>query len=355
MTPSSKAPRPLRVGIVNDLALACEALRRVVCSDTALKPAWIARDGREAVEMCAKDKPDVILMDLIMPVMDGVEATRRIMKATPCPILVVTATVSGNAGLVYDALGAGARDAVNTPTLTLDGAVGGGAELIRRLKMIVRVAEPARATSIAVPPRVAAPVLHDAHGVAPFPTLLIGCSTGGPRALGEILAALPKPLPFAVVVVQHISRDFAEGLAQWLASQCNAAVRLAKPTDRASVGEIILAGDDRHLVLSVNGALVQTDVPTDRMHRPSVDELFNSFASFGAPGVALLLTGMGRDGAQGLLALRRAGWHTIAQDQASSVVWGMPGAAVALGAATQVLSLPEISAAIMAKLRQRRV
>ncbi|MSR41824.1 MAG: chemotaxis-specific protein-glutamate methyltransferase CheB [Phycisphaerales bacterium] len=340
--PLEKPVKPLRIGIVNDLALACEALRRVVCSDPALEPAWIARDGAEAVAMCAVDRPDAILMDLIMPIMDGVESTRRIMRATPCPILVVTATVSGNAGLVYDALGAGARDAVNTPTLALDGSVRGGAELIRRLKMIVRVAS---ATPVVGVARSAPSSIVRTTALAP--TILIGCSTGGPRALGEILAALPKPIPAAVIIVQHISRDFAEGLTSWLSTKSNVVVRLAKSTEQLRVGEVIVAGDDRHLVLQSNGTLAQVDASADALHAPSVDTLFMSFAQHGTPGVAVLLTGMGKDGAQGLLALRKAGWHTIAQDQATSVVWGMPGAAVAIDAAVQVLPLESIAAATL--------
>ncbi len=342
MSPKSKV---LRIGIVNDLALACEALRRVVCSDPMLEPAWIARDGEEAVAMCGRDRPDAILMDLIMPVMDGVEATRRIMRASPCPILVVTATVSGNAALVYDALGAGARDAVNTPTLARNGVVDGGAELIRRLKRIVRVAElaplaVASSRSLFVPTRHAA-----------VPTILLGASTGGPRAIGEILAALPKPIPAAVIIVQHVSRDFTEGLTRWLSTKGGAEVRLARATDKLRVGEVLVAGDDRHLVLQSNGELALIEGNEDELHTPSVDALFASFAQHGGPGVAILLTGMGKDGASGLLALKNANWHTIAQDQATSVVWGMPGAAVALGAAREVLPLNSIAPACVAALR----
>ncbi len=341
----SVKPKTLRIGIVNDLALACEALRRVICSDPMLEPAWIARDGEEAVALCAKDRPDAILMDLIMPVLDGVEATRRIMKASPVPILVVTATVSGNAALVYDALGAGARDAVNTPTLARDGVVGGGAELIRRLKRIVRVADLTPVISLV--PR--APKAQAAHIATP--TILLGASTGGPRALGEILAALPKPVPAAIVIVQHVSRDFTEGLTRWLSSKSGVQVRLARAGERLRMGDVVVAGDDRHLTLQPSGELGQTDGSEDSLHKPSVDALFNSYALHGTAGVAVLLTGMGKDGASGLLALKQAGWRTIAQDQATSVVWGMPGAAVALGAAHEVLPLGSIAAACGAALR----
>lgn len=346
----------MRVAIVNDLAVACEALRRVLATEPSLSVAWIARDGAEAVECARRDRPDLVLMDLIMPRMDGVAATREIMRVAPCPILVVTATVSGNAALVYEALGAGALDAVNTPTIAAKGAIDGAAELVRRIRLIARVQgatapQPpaAAATRSAVAVASARPA-----ATAPFPAragaipriVAIGASTGGPRAIAAVLATLPRPMPFAVAIVQHVSSEFVAGFAEWLAAESRRSVRLARAGDRLAADDIVVAGEDRHLVITPEGAIAYSDEPRESLHRPAVDEFFSSLARHAAPGVAVLLTGMGRDGAEGLARLRAAGWHTIAQDEASSVVWGMPGTAHRMGAAVETLPLEGIGAAV---------
>ncbi len=387
----------MRIAIVNDLAVACEALRRVVTSDPSLTIAWIARDGAQAVEMAAKDVPDLILMDLIMPRMDGVEATRKIMRASPCPILVVTATVSGNAALVYEALGAGALDAVNTPTLGTQGALTGATELLRRLHLVERVGRHdassvantstntststnastnastntnigasvnARVPSLAAAkPRSTTPttVPTTASSTTPIssnlpenkalsPIIAIGASTGGPRALAAVLRALPLDLDASVLVVQHVSVEFVAGFAAWLGSEIARPVELARRGVVPRAGQILVAGEDRHMIMNARGALEFRDEPLTLTHRPSVDELFTSLATHARPGIALLLTGMGRDGAEGLLTLRRAGWHTIAQDEASSIVWGMPGAAHRLGGASETLALDVIGSAISKRM-----
>jgi two-component system response regulator WspF len=262
---------------------------------------------------------------------------------------------------VYEALGAGALDAVNTPTLGARGALDGAAELVRRIHLVARVqaaAAPAAASAGS------ATLVHDAGGHAQksaktsvFPLsptmparttprlVAIGASTGGPRAVASVLAAMPRPLPFAVVVVQHVSRDFVGGYAEWLAAETKRVVRLARAGERLVADDIVIAGEDRHLVAQPDGTLAYSDEPRELVHRPAVDELFASLARHAAPGVAILLTGMGRDGAEGLALLRAAGWHTIAQDEKTSVVWGMPGAAHRMGAAVETLPLDAIGAA----------
>lgn len=349
---------------MNDLAVACEALRRVVASDPALSVAWTARDGVAAVEMAARERPDVVLMDLIMPRMDGVEATRRIMRATPCPILVVTATVSGNATLVYEALGAGALDAVNTPTLGTSGVVEGGAELLRRLHRVAGAAAARTPVPAALPaiaeartppagaPRVAATAPDRGLGVPPV--VAIGASTGGPSAVAKVLSALPEEFPAAVLIVQHVSTNFIPGLIEWLSAETKRPVAAARAGHLLRAGDVLVAAEERHLACGATGVLEYRDEPREQLHRPAVDELFFSLAALGRPGVAALLTGMGRDGAEGLLRLRQAGWRTIAQDEATSVVWGMPGTALRLGAAMSVLPLDAIGPAVTAAVAALR-
>jgi two-component system, chemotaxis family, response regulator WspF len=338
----------MRIAIVNDLALAREVLRRVVLSNPAHSIAWSAVDGEEAVSAAARDRPDAILMDLVMPKLDGAEATRRIMKASPCPIIVVTATVPGNFDLVYRAMGAGALDAVETPTFGPGGVVQNGEKLAERLAKLDLAlrgghhAEPLTGsgpTSISVQlPRIVS----------------IGVSTGGPAALPIVLEALPRDFPAAVLIAQHLDAEYIPGLAERLRAHCRLPVRTAKAGDVPQPGTVYLAHTNDHMELSARLRLHYNPLPKDEPYRPSVDALFSSLAMHSPrPGVAVLLTGMGTDGAEGLLRLRMLGWHTIAQDESTSVVYGMPRAAVQLGAAVEVLPLPLIGPAIVSGLHAR--
>jgi two-component system response regulator WspF len=337
----------MRVAIVNDLALAREVLRRLVLSVPSYTVAWTAADGAESVRRAAEDRPDVILMDLVMPVLDGVQATRRIMAASPCPILLVTSSVTGNFAKVYEAMGHGGLDAVNTPTLGPDGKVRDGEGLLARLAKLERSRHvtPAAVASPPSPPPAGAPAGH-----LP-PLVALGASTGGPEALAQILGALPAGLPAAVVVVQHIAAEFAPSLAAWLQGRTRLPVRLAAAGEAPAPGEVRVAGTDDHLVLRPDRLLGFTPDPADYPYRPSADVLFASLAAhWPRPGVAALLTGMGADGARGLARLRAVGWLTLAQDRETSVVYGMPQAAARLGAACRVLPLPDVAPAILAHL-----
>ncbi len=347
----------MRIGIVNDLRMAVETLRRIVEATDGLEVAWIAMDGIEAVARTAEDRPDLILMDLVMPEMDGVEATRRIMAETPCPILIVTATVEGNARKVVAALAHGAVDAVQTPTMGLRGDVSGAAPLLERIERVRKDRLGLDATSVRSPavrapvpaPTSPAPMKPNADGARHGGMLLIGASTGGPQAIQKVLQDLPAPFPVPIAIVQHIDPRFVDGLCQWLGETTgHRVVPSAQGPQRA--GEVVVASGEHHLVVDRAGYHHDPE-PSDVIHRPSVDRLFESAAESGlVPGVAVLLTGMGRDGAEGLGRLRSAGWGTIAQDEASSVVWGMPGSAIRAGAAEDVLPLDLIGGRIATRL-----
>ncbi|MDD5679247.1 MAG: chemotaxis response regulator protein-glutamate methylesterase [Kiritimatiellae bacterium] len=340
----------MRIAIVNDLLMAVEALRRVVRSHPDYTIAWVARDGAEAVRKCAEDRPDMILMDLIMPVMNGAEATRHIMRDSPCPILVVTATVDGNIGLVFEAMGYGALDAVNTPVLGTDGKLAGAQALLRKIEIVGHLIN--RPASVSP----AATELNAPPAVKPhLPLIVLGASTGGPAALADILSRFPKVIDAAVVIIQHVDKEFASDLAVWLGTHCPLHVKVATPGCRPEIGVVWLAGTNDHLVLTKHGTLEYRVEPAGCFYRPSADVFFKSVAAHWSPnGVAVLLTGMGRDGGEGLLALRRCGWHTLAQDEATSVVYGMPRAAAELGAAERILPLGAIADAIMQGIEKKK-
>ena len=332
----------MRIAIVNDVRAASEALRRVVERLPGHQVAWLAADGAEAIAHARRDRPDLILMDLLMPNVDGAEATRQIMATSPCAILVVTATVSGNISLVYEAMGHGALDAVDTPTLGPAGDLAGTTPLVEKIGLIAKlVAAPAPAPR---PPPAAS-------GSGPLRLLVVGASTGGPKALCELLLPLPRDWNAAVVVVQHVDVAFAPGLAAWLGDRTGRPVRVAEHGRRPQAGDVLLAGTNDHLVMTAGGLLEYRAEPRDVFFRPSVDVFFESVAAHGPrSGVAVVLTGMGRDGARGLAALRQRGWHTIAQDEATSVVWSMPRAAIEAGAACEVLPVSRMPAAITPRL-----
>jgi two-component system response regulator WspF len=340
----------MRIAIVNDLPLARAVLRRLVLSVPGYSVAWEAEDGAQAVRAAASDRPDVILMDLVMPVLDGAEATRQIMARHPCPILLVTASVRGNFPLVLRALASGGLDAVATPVLAPDGKIAGADRLLVRLE---RLALQLRGQGDTTPRATRSwPAPPAPSGSTPLPPLLaLGASTGGPDALARILAGLPRDFPAAVVIVQHIAAEFALGLVDFLQANTPLPVELALPGAEPRPGAVCVAATDDHLVLRGGRTFAITSEPSDYPYRPSIDVFFESLAVSGArPGVAALLTGMQDDGARGLLALRQAGWLTLAQDQATSVVYGMPRAAADLHAACRILPLPQMAPAIVARL-----
>jgi two-component system response regulator WspF len=332
----------LDIGIVNDLEICIKSLQQVLASAPEHRVVWVARDGQEAVDRCRELTPDLILMDLIMPVMNGVEATRKIMQSTPCPILVVTSTVSGNAAKVFEAMSAGALDAVATPVIGKMDETVIGEELLRKINRIGQLTgslhrKPQKSRSIAKPK-----VQIDGIDL-----VVLGCSTGGPNILIEILSALPEKFPASIIIVQHMDKQFTPGLVQWIDSKINLPVSIARTGDIPEPGKVLMACTDDHLVMTSTLTLSYTEEPKDNFYHPSVDVFFSSVAQFWpGEGVAALLTGMGRDGAEGLLALHNRNWYTIAQDRDSSIVYGMPKAAAKLGAATDILPAGKIGKAV---------
>ncbi|MDH4562037.1 chemotaxis response regulator protein-glutamate methylesterase [Pseudomonas sp. BN411] len=326
----------MRIGIVNDMPLAVEALRRALALEPAHQIAWVAVNGAEAVECCCRDVPDVVLMDLLMPVMDGVEATRQIMARSPCAILIVTVDIEQNVHRVFEAMGYGALDAVNTPGLG-SGQAQEAAQLLRKIQNISWLMGQRDIRG-----RGAAEPIAQYRGGQRL--VAIGASAGGPASLAQLLKQLPADFSASVVLVQHVDEVFAAGMADWLASESRLPVRLAREGEPPQPGTVLLAGTNNHLRLLKNGTLAYTAEPTSHVYRPSIDVFFDSLVEhWTGEAIGVLLTGMGRDGAEGLKRMRDKGFLTIAQDQASCAVYGMPKAAAAIGAAVEILALERIA------------
>ncbi len=337
----------MRIAIVNDMVMAVEAMRRTLSQARGHELAWVASDGAEAVRRCAQDTPDLVLMDLIMPEMDGIEATRRIMANNPCAIMVVTADVNRHSSKVFEALGAGALDAVDTPVMERSGSAEGSNALLGKIHTINRLLHSGPATRSPLP-QYLAPAASRRQLVA------LGASAGGPAALARVLSALPADFPAPVVVVQHVDARFADSLAGWLGGRTPLTVRLAQEGDHPQAGTVLLAGMENHLVFINSNRLGYTSQPIDSAYRPSIDVFFRSIERYWrGDALGVLLTGMGKDGALGLKELRHAGHHTIVQDRATSAVYGMPKAAAEMKAATEILPLQLIGPRLMSLVLQR--
>ncbi len=328
----------MRVGIVNDLPVALQALGDIVRS-RGWSVAWTASDGLEAVGLARSAPPDIILMDLVMPVMDGAEACRRISEFSDTPIIAVTASIEGNSRLVYEAFSCGAADAVKLPSPGDKVRAGKLLGKMDRLCAARRNARSERAFDLPEAP---------SAGCRACPMLAIGASTGGPQAVMELLSGLGGGFPAATLVVQHMNPEFLDGFAAWLAKSCKIQVRLAGHGERPVAGAAYIAPADRDIEVDANGLFRLSDPHVSAIHTPSIDGLFFSLAknwkySEKGPGrganLGVILTGMGSDGAEGLLGLKNAGWTTVAQGRASCAVYGMPKAAAEIGACSAVMEL----------------
>ena len=342
----------LRVLVVEDSLTVRRRLCETLAADAAIEVVGEAEDGRRAIELCQSLRPDVLTMDMMLPVMTGLAATEYIMAHCPTPILVVSSSINrGELFRTYDALAAGAVDVLEKPR----GDEPEGhweRRFIDTVKLVarIRVITHLRARCGLGSPRVdAAPAsVIDPVPAGPCRLIAIGASTGGPGAIVEVLRGLSPKLRAPVLLVLHINEPFGSAFADWLDAQTPRRVAFARDGEPVAdvAGRVALAPPGHHLVVR-HGRLHLTQTPERHSCRPSVDVLFESVASdCGASAAGCLLTGMGRDGAAGLLAMRRAGGSTNAQDEATSVIYGMPREAALLGAAMHVLPLPDIGPAL---------
>jgi two-component system response regulator WspF len=332
----------VRIGIVSALPEIIDCLREAFTLRPLHELLWVAGDGAHGVELCAQYRPDLLLMNLGEPGNECLDAIGRIMTNTPCAILIVTRNTDADSSRVFAAMGRGAIDAVDAPLSSADGGAG-VAELLKKLDTI--------STLVATPRFI--PGTDSFGDTTSIPRIkprlvAIGASAGGPGALAKLLAGIPKDFPAAIVIVQHVDEQFAAGMADWLSRDSLLPVRVAVEGDQILPGVVLLAATNDHLSLKAKDRLGYTPEPSEYVYRPSIDVFFDSICAWwSGEAVGVLLTGMGRDGAKGLKALRNKGHYTIAQDQATSAVYGMPKAAMALGAAVDILPIERIAARLV--------
>ena len=338
----------IRVLVAEDSPVVQMLLVHVLNSDPDIQVVGTAADGLAAVEFVTKQRPDVVLMDIHMPNMDGFEATRRIMEKNPLPIVICSATMkSAEVENTFRALEAGAIASVEKPvgmgSPDFDSMVG---KVVQTIKDMAGVRFGRRAAAT----RQGAVAPHMPH--APIKLVVIGSSTGGPPVLQTILAGLPKNFPVPVLIVQHIAAGFLDGMVEWFRKHTLLDVHIAKHNERLRSGCVFIAPDGFHMGIAPDGCVQLSDREPENGLRPSVAHLFRTASdAYGASVAAILLTGMGRDGADEMKRIKDRGGFTIAQDRESSVVHGMAGEAIKLDAVTQVLPPGEIAAALIALAR----
>jgi len=356
----------IRVLIADDSALVRELLKDMIADEPDLELIGEARDGQEAVEKVQALNPDIVTMDVLMPVMDGLEAVEQIMAYHPVPILVFSSAVSNREmNIAFVAISRGALDVMEKP------AEAGTAryeeirkDFVSKLRLLSRIPVISHLRGRHKRPKEAAPLPPTplpARAPAPQPTaavlgaprrkvVAIGASTGGPKALVQIFRELPGDLPVPILLVQHIAPSFAEGLVEWLNRESKLQVKLAAEGQQLQPGNAYIAPTGRHLLVNAERLRLSDAEPVNSC-RPSVDVLFRSVAeSFGERALAVLLTGMGRDGADGMKLIHDRKGRTLVQDEGSSVIFGMPRAAIELKVVDEVLSLAEMAAGIVQSL-----
>jgi two-component system chemotaxis response regulator CheB len=348
----------LRVLVVEDSLTVRKHISATLSADPGIEVVGEAEDGRRAIELCLQHRPDVITMDMMLPVMSGLAATEYIMAHCPTPILVVSSSINrGELFKTYDALAAGAVDVIDKGSSSAepDGVwernLVSTTKLVAKIRVITHMR--GRLMSLDGPPRPAPPPPSAAAATGQGrrrEVVAIGASTGGPAAIVEVLRGLPPSFQLPVLFVLHINEPFGTAFADWLDGQTSRRVAYAKDGESvaSAAGRVVMAPAGHHLVVRDRRLRLTRD-PEQHSCRPSIDVLFKSVAlDYGPSSTAALLTGMGRDGAAGLLDIRKAGGLTIAQDEATSIIYGMPREAVMLEAAVRVLALDEIGPALAA-------
>lgn len=346
-------PEPISVLLVEDSPVALEILDRLLASSPDIRVVGKARNGKEAIDLIPKLQPKVICTDLHMKEMDGLELTKQVMANHARPILVVSTSVQkSDTNTIFELLQAGAVDVFPKPNTGLASDYEQvKRDLINKIKVLSGVTV---FTKRQTPPIVVPPVNNFVFPVdktRAIKVITIGASTGGPQALHKIIGQLPANLPVPVICIQHISQGFLQGLVDWLDSECLVKVKIAMVGEIPQPGTVYFAPDKNHLELDAQGKFIYgSSLPVDG-HCPSVTVTFKSVAKFyNRAAMSILLTGMGRDGASGMQYISDAGGITIAQDEKTCVVFGMPNEAISLGVVQHVLPIQDIAPLVLKKI-----
>lgn len=339
--------RIYRVVIVDDSAISREIIGNVIKGEPDMEIAGEASNGADAVNLVIHSKPDLVLMDLHMPVMDGLEAAKQIMILCPVPIVMISAfPYKDGKSILFDALDQGAVDVLEKPTVPSLEIPGVKERLVKQLKMLADIDV---AKSVTEP----SPAIQVEADTKEYRKIVgIASSTGGPQAIKSILKRLPAHSGMVVIIAQHMTEGFTEGLVEWLDENLNYKVKLAQDQEFIEAGTVYVAPDQKHVEVDASRRLVLIDpAPSHDLYVPSGDRLLSSIARvFGKESIGIVLSGMGSDGAEGLMAMKEAKAMTIAQDEASCVVFGMPKAAIEKGAVCSVLSLDQIGQTLLDNL-----
>ena len=346
-------PCAIRVLVADDSAVMRSALSRMLESSSTVRVCGTARNGLETIEKAKQLHPDVITLDVKMPLMDGIEALKRIMAECPCPVIMVSALTQEGAEVTIEALSAGAFDYLPKEDLHSE------ADLHRlRLSLLEKIEAAAQSSAAAKTREITVPPVVSSEKFQVVPKIVvIGTSTGGPKALQEVVPRLPADFPIPVIVVQHMPRGFTAPLAKRLDGLSKLAVCEATEGEEIQPGTVYIAPAGQHTTLFGSFANVWvclSDSPDDTMHKPSVDVTMCSVAEvYGRNALGVILTGMGSDGLQGMRAIQKAGGITIGQDEATSAVYGMPRSCANNGVLQRIVPLGDISKVILEALRYR--
>ena len=334
---------PVRVLIVDDSAFRREALKAMLITDRGIKVVGEAKDGIEAIEMARQLRPSVITMDFKMPRMDGEEATKFIMAKTPTPIIVISASIENQMKFTFRCLELGALDFVPVRYDTEKMAQ----ELIDKVKVVSRV-KVIRHIRPEIVCKIKSRIKPVKKRKVTTKIVAIAVSTGGPQALEQILPCLPADFPTGIIIVQHIAERFSKELAKWLDEKSKMTVREAGNGDRIKPGVVLFAPGGLHLVVEKDGSVRLSKEPKELVNIPSADVMLESVAKvYGPKALGIIMTGMGSDGAKGVAAIKESGGMTIAQDEKSSMVFGMNKVAIESGSIDRIVSLPNIADTVM--------
>ena len=342
----------IRVLIIEDSPLAAKVITKILESDPELKVIAVANSGREGIKLVLELKPDIITMDIMMPGIDGVEATKQIMSYQPTPILLLTSSYPSKMDDVFKAISFGALDVeekINFGQVLEEKAK---ELLIKKIKLLsgikvirhplAKLEKNARAVEAPAVVKKALPLKR---------IVAIATSTGGPQALASILVKLPKSFPWGILIVQHIAKGFDRGLAEWLGKSCELKIKLAESKEDIKAGTAYIAPNDFQMKVKERGVIVLSDEASYGNFKPSADVLFKSVAEvYKNEAVGVILTGMGRDGASGIKLIKEAGGRTIAQDEKTCIVFGMPKEAIEIGGVDLVLPIDKIAGEILNNL-----